>query len=652
MDKSVSSSKIIYQTQFCPHIFDHFYNTYLDNQVEYVNFPQKKNDLPFKQLPFRSLSLLANSSTSYKYYKYSQAHNLLNNYLLSNLSLNWIVLNNSQNLSFNSINREGCIFTIAFDEDGTTMASSNHNHNHHIEIWNLQTRKLQKVISEHKEIVTGIEFFHHRNDMFLSCSLDKTIKLWNNYKNIHTFIEHSDWVRCIAVNDTNTRFLSGCVSSVIKLWDVQSQCVLFSIANKNPDPDSLSTVNSLNFFKTNENVFLSGFRSGEIKFYDTRIPNFNKSVSVSHEFKAHKNKLNSVKLNKNETYILSSGRDSLLRLWDMRKLPQNAEDSDINRKYCVNEYSGHKCVGYNIDSNFFAKEQYLITGSEDSNIYIYDINTAKIAHKIQTHQKCVNLLRPIPKTFASFACTGLEDISIFIWDAMKNTGKCIEQRYFNKTNIKNEKNSLSDEEDEMDKFEEKENSQLVYAKMVEDTMAECGDLILKIFHSHNLTYSNGINFENLMEIIQKSNDQESIKILKMINEKFMKRLMDSFINEMKPKPKKVEKEKNNKKEKLKEINMVKCLKCAKVKLPNIEQCIDKKLNIMLKLPNKYNSFCNNEIEEDINKKGKGNKKAVKESPSKLKEAQNDDNANCVIKSLYSNNTIPFKENTYLLNKFL
>ena len=64
----------------------------------------------------------------------------------------------------------------------------------------------------------------------------------------------------------------------------------------------------------------------------------------------------------------------------------------------------------------------------------------------------------------------------------------------------------SNEEAELDKFEEKENAQVIYAKMVEDIMAECGDLILKIFHSHNLTYSSGINFDNLMEIIQKSND--------------------------------------------------------------------------------------------------------------------------------------------------
>lgn len=54
-------------------------------------------------------------------------------------------------------------------------------------------------------------------------------------------------------------------------------------------------------------------------------------------------------------------------------------------------------------------------------------------------------------------------------------------------------------------------------KLIEDIMSECGDAILRIFHSNNLTYSSGMNFENLMDIIQTKNDPESIKVLNMVN---------------------------------------------------------------------------------------------------------------------------------------
>jgi hypothetical protein len=57
-------------------------------------------------------------------------------------------------------------------------------------------------------------------------------------------------------------------------------------------------------------------------------------------------------------------------------------------------------------------------------------------------------------------------------------------------------------------------------------MSECGDMILKIFHSNNLTYSNGMNFENLLDIIQKKNDQESIKIINMVKNLLINNLLD------------------------------------------------------------------------------------------------------------------------------
>ena len=179
-------------------------------------------------------------------------------------------------------------------------------------------RKFKKIITDHKEIVTGIEYFNNNNEFMMSCSLDKTIKLWNNYEHVHTFHEHCDWVRCLALSKNNKHFLSGCVSSVIKYWDIEERKVIHTINNVNNDPELLNTVNSLTFLNKDENVFLSGLRSGVVKLYDIRKQNY-----IVREFKAHKSKLNSVKINREDKYLLSSGRDSLIKLWDFRMLPVN-----------------------------------------------------------------------------------------------------------------------------------------------------------------------------------------------------------------------------------------------------------------------------------------------------------------------------------------
>ena len=187
---------------------------------------------------------------------------------MKNNALDWVVLNNPQNISLNSMNKEGCIFAMNFNDTGNLMASSNHHHT--IEIWDIKSKKLKKIMSSHNEIVTGVEFFHGNkdNELLLSCSLDKTIKLWKNYTNVHTFLEHSDWVRCISVREDNLQFLSGCVSSIVKLWDIPTQRVIGSITNQSPDSTSLTTVNSLNFLDINPHLFIIGLRNGDVKICD------------------------------------------------------------------------------------------------------------------------------------------------------------------------------------------------------------------------------------------------------------------------------------------------------------------------------------------------------------------------------------------------
>jgi len=100
----------------------------------------------------------------------------------------------------------------------------------------------------------------------------------------------------------------------------------------------------------------------------------------------------------------------------------------------INEYKGHKCNGYNIESNFFVNERYIITGSEDSFVYIYDTLSSNLVTKYKTHQKCVNLVKPLPNCQPySFVFTGLEDISIYVWRINNTLGRLIDKANVSKT---------------------------------------------------------------------------------------------------------------------------------------------------------------------------------------------------------------------------
>ena len=592
----VNNSTVSIENEYCPHIFDHFLNTYINSKFHKLNISNldsknttnnaTKDD---KIIYFKNLSLLQNSFKSFSYYGYNQSKNIFDSLLMKNISLDWTILNNPQNFPLNSMNKDGCIFAMNFNDTGNLMASTNHHHT--IEIWDMKSKKLKKIMSSHNEIVTGVEFFHGKedNEYLLSCSLDKTIKLWRNLNNIHTFLEHSDWVRCISVRDDNVQFLSGCVSSVVKLWDLPTQRVIGSITNQTSDSASLTTVNSLSFMKTNPNLFIVGLRNGDVKICDSRIQNQNnnfiKNVGIVQTFEAHQKKLNTVKLSKNDKYILTAGRDSLLRLWDLRKLPKENEKPD---NYYINEFNKHKCAGYNIECNYYMNEKYAMTGSEDGNIYIYDIYNNNKYYKIKTRLKCINLIKQVPNTY-NFAYTGLEDISIFIWNAHKNISKYYE-KYCHNFSDKKEEDDLDDSETEKEDIREVDSNFQMYNKLVEEVMTECGDSILKLFHSNNLTY-NGINLEKLNEIIRNSEDEKTKAMLKSITDKFIKKLSENIFSLDKIKKKEKIQKKPPEKPKIIKKREIKCSECNPNYINNdnnIFNSIDREqLNQLLILPNNY-----------------------------------------------------------------
>ena len=644
-NESQDMKKLSYNTndfnirnEYCPHIFDHFLNPYLNSKCEKIIFDidnQKNNSILYS----RNLSVIQNPLKSFNYYGYTQSKNLLDSYLINNLSLDKILINNPQNLSFGSINREGCIFSLSLNDTGNLLASSNQKNL--VEIWDLENKKLKKIIDAHSEIITDVEFFHkdQENNTFLSSSIDKTIKLWKNYKTAHTFIEHNDWVTRIAVREDNKQFISGCVSSVVKIWDILTQRVVGSIINNKNDHKILSTVNSINYFRTNPSIFAISFRSGEVSLYDLRVQNkarneksILKNVGLIQSFKAYDKKLNLARLNHNDTYILTSNRSSSIRLWDIRNIKNIQNDENF-----VSEYNKHRCIGYNIECNFYINEKYIITGSENSHIYIYDVNNSNNYKEIPTQQKCINLIKPIPNSY-DFVYSALEDICIFIWSSKKNILKCYEKLYSEKNKDQKKDDyifSLNEQDKEIKDFEETERSKSLCNKLIEEIMSDYGDMILRIFHNNNLTYSNLINFDSLIEIIQKRGDGESKKLLELINEKFLEKLKDNFISGFNKSKKKDKNEITNEKTKADEKKTVgkkreiKCINCLsdieKNKLNgsnNIYNSVDENiLNQLLMLPNDYQflSEKENEAKNSMNEKNEtsGNQININDSQEKI-----------------------------------
>lgn len=65
--------------------------------------------------------------------------------------------------------------------------------------------------------------------LLLSCSMDKTIKVWDLQGNcIKTMTEHTRYVNCMAVNSDSTVFCSGSNDRTILIWDLTNALTLDS----------------------------------------------------------------------------------------------------------------------------------------------------------------------------------------------------------------------------------------------------------------------------------------------------------------------------------------------------------------------------------------------------------------------------------------
>jgi len=389
----------------------------------------------------------------------------------------------------------GCLFCLKLNEGGDILASTTTDS---VQIWNPQTGELLHTLKEHTEIVTSLVWFHHSNSdnpSFCTSSLDKTIKLWRNYKTVTTFKDHNDWIRCLGLSPQNETLISGCVSSVILGFNLEMEKVSFRIPNAHSSPScpELNTINSLQFSNLNSNIFVSGARDGTIKLWDTRCLN-----KATNTFQAHNGKLNTTSFCRDDTKLLSGGRDSVLRLWDVRKMEtMSSTIPEKGSSGLIQEYNKHFCQGYNVGCSFFNNEKHIVTGSEDKKVYIYEAVSGEVVKVLDGHPSVVHLVNCSEQDQLSILTSSIENCSILVW-----TPNATEE------DVNTTKESV--EKLEEDSFISQ------HRAAVESLMKKHGDQILKIFHKFNFTFSSPLDWQSLLSNV--GTDTASSDLLHTINE--------------------------------------------------------------------------------------------------------------------------------------
>jgi len=271
----------------------------------------------------------------------------------------------------------------------------------------------------------------------VSCGYDKTIRLWNPYRNkcIKIYRGHGYQVVDVVVNKDNSQLASCGGDKTPFLWDVQSGKVLRKFKGHD------SEINCLRFEKEC-NVLVSGGYDKTTKIWDIRSRNFepiqvlcDAKDSISSIFIAQYEivtgsidkhvrtydirigqlrtdaigkPVSAVSLSKDEKVLLVGTLDNTIRLFDK-------DDGSL-----LVSYTGHKNVDFPVGCVFNNADAFVGSGSEDGNIFWWGLEEGKLVHQAKAHESRVSSLSYHPTR--PYMLSTSADKTIKLWGRKKPVG--------------------------------------------------------------------------------------------------------------------------------------------------------------------------------------------------------------------------------------
>jgi COMPASS component SWD3 len=214
---------------------------------------------------------------------------------------------------------------LAWHGDGTTLCVASDDKS--LSLWDLRTREPINRLVGHTSYVTSCTFSSQSNQI-VSGGFDETIRLWDvrrPERSVRSIDAHSDPVSCVDFCFDGTLIVSASYDGLCRIWDSDTgQCLKTIYAVQTP-PSSCVTFSP------------------------------------------------------NAKYILASTLDSVTRAWEIR---------DSANAVCVKQYKGHVNTKFCVVSDFltsFEDQAYVISGSEDGSVFIWNTQTAKVEQQFKSH---------------------------------------------------------------------------------------------------------------------------------------------------------------------------------------------------------------------------------------------------------------------------
>lgn len=257
---------------------------------------------------------------------------------------------------------QGAVRAVRFNYDGNYCLTCGSDKL--LKLWNPHKGVLLKTYTGH-----GYEVLDAAgsgdNSRLASCGADKTVVHWDvaTGQILRRFRGHTGRINCVKFNQPDsTVIISGSYDTTVHCWDCRS---------RSPEPiqvidDAKDSVSSV---MLSQQEILSGSIDGKVRNYDLRMGQLRVDCIGQ--------PVTSVSFTKDGQCVLVSTLDNTIRLLD--------KDSGE----LLNEFTGHVNKDYKVDSCLSSSDAQVVSGSENGNIYFWDLVEAKIVHTLEKAHKLV-----------------------------------------------------------------------------------------------------------------------------------------------------------------------------------------------------------------------------------------------------------------------
>ncbi|CBI23714.3 pre-mRNA-processing factor 19 isoform X2 [Vitis vinifera] len=179
-------------------------------------------------------------------------------------------------------------------------------------LFDRQSGQILSTLSGHSKKVTSVKFVT-QDDLFLTASADKTVRVWQgsdneNYNCRHILKDHTAEVQAVTVHATNNYFVTASLDNTWCFYDLSSGLCLTQVADASGSEGYTSAA-----FHPDGLILGTGTSEALVKIWDV------KSQANVARFDGHVGAVTAISFSENGYFLATAAHDGV-KLWDLRKL--------------------------------------------------------------------------------------------------------------------------------------------------------------------------------------------------------------------------------------------------------------------------------------------------------------------------------------------